>query len=245
VYIMGDLPFLVSKESADVWSHRDYFMLEFSAGAPPDMYFALGQKWGMPPYNWNKISEDGFAYLAEKLKYSENFYDMYRIDHFVGLFRVWVSPRDEELQKSVVGTYLPKEEYMWEQHGRKIIDVMVRSTEMLPCAEDLGTVPGCSYHVLNEYGIPGIDFQRYCKENFRFKQPGEYRINSAAVISTHDSSFWINWWQFEAGTIDEKLFELQCEKSGIDYGHYRYAKSILFNSRLSRHGRLYWNNSIS
>ncbi|MCP6755907.1 4-alpha-glucanotransferase, partial [Klebsiella pneumoniae] len=52
IYIMGDLPFLVSRDSADVWSHQDYFRLELSSGAPPDMYFALGQKWGMPPYNW-------------------------------------------------------------------------------------------------------------------------------------------------------------------------------------------------
>ncbi len=245
VFIMGDLPFLVSGQSADVWSHQNYFLNELSAGAPPDMYFALGQKWGMPPYNWNNIADDGFIYLREKLKYAENFYDMFRIDHFVGLFRVWVSPVTDNNPDKPTGTYLPPEEYLWESHGKKIIDVMAHSTTMLPCAEDLGTVPGCSYHVLREYGIPGIDFQRYYKENFRFKTPGEYRIHSQAVISTHDSSFWINWWQFEAGTIDEKLFELMCEKAGIDPRHYKYAKPILFNKQLSRHGRLYWNDSVS
>jgi 4-alpha-glucanotransferase len=242
IYIMGDLPFLVSRESADVWSHQNYFLTELSSGAPPDMYFAMGQKWGMPPYNWNSIAYDGFVYVKEKLKYAENFYDMYRIDHFVGLFRVWVSPTDND---EAIGAYLPPEEYLWEQHGRKIIDVMAHSTSMLPCAEDLGTVPGCSYHVLYEYGIPGIDFQRYYKENFRFKTPAEYRMNSQAVISTHDSSFWINWWQFEAGTIDEKLFDMMCEKDNIDPRHYKYAKSVLFNKKLSRYGRLYWNDDIT
>lgn len=242
VYLMGDLPFLVSRESADVWAHPNYFLSELSAGAPPDMYFATGQKWGMPPYNWNNIANDGFEYVKQKLRYAENFYDMYRIDHFVGLFRVWVSPLDDVEGR---GSYLPREEYLWEQHGRKIIDVMTHSTKMLPCAEDLGTVPGCSYHVLAEYGIPGIDFQRYYKQDFRFRSPNEYRINSQAVMSTHDSSFWINWWQYEAGTIDEKLFELMCEKAHIDHRHYRYAKSILFNKKLSGHGRLYWNEGIS
>jgi 4-alpha-glucanotransferase len=244
VFIMGDLPFLVSGQSADVWSHQDYFMLELSAGAPPDMYFALGQKWGMPPYQWNNIANDGFNYLKQKLIYAENFYDMFRIDHFVGLFRVWVTPNDEELQKQVIGTYLPKEEYQWENHGRRIIDVMAFSTGMLPCAEDLGTVPGCSYHVLYEYGIPGIDFQRYYKEGSRFKSPAEYRINSQAVVSTHDSSFWVNWWQFEAGTIDEKLFEMLCEKANISHSHYKYAKKELFDKHLSRYGRLYWKDEI-
>lgn len=241
VLIMGDLPFLVSRESADVWSHPEYFQLKLSSGAPPDMYFASGQKWGMPPYDWNNIANHGFDYLNAKLKYAANFYDMYRIDHFVGLFRVWVSPADDN---TAVGSYLPPEEYHWEAHGRRIISEMTTATTMLPCAEDLGTVPGCSFHVLAEYGIPGIDFQRYYKNNFSFRPPGDYRVNSCAVLSTHDSSFWVNWWRFEAGTIDEKLFDMMSEKAGIHKGHSRYAKSLLFNRPLSRYGRLYWNDDI-
>lgn len=242
ILLLGDLPFLVSRESADVWAHPAYFMLQLSSGAPPDMYFAMGQKWGMPPYEWNNIANDGFIYVKEKLKYAENFYDMYRIDHFVGLFRVWVSPVDDY---TTPGSYIPKEEYLWEPHGRRIIDEMVSSTKMLPCAEDLGTVPGCSFHVLNEYGIPGIDFQRYYKNQGGFRPPIEYRLNSAAVCSTHDSSFWVNWWQFEAGTIDEKLFDMACEKAGIHPGHVKYCKKILFDSYRSKHGRLYWNEDIN
>ncbi|MBN8585832.1 MAG: 4-alpha-glucanotransferase [Ignavibacteria bacterium] len=242
ILLLGDLPFLVSRESADVWSNPGYFLLHLSSGAPPDMYFAMGQKWGMPPYDWNSIANDGFIYLKEKLKYAENFYDMYRIDHFVGLFRVWVSAADENTSP---GTFMPKEEYLWEPHGRRIIEEMVNAAKMLPCAEDLGTVPGCSFHVLYEYGIPGIDFQRYYKNGGSFRPPQEYRLNSAAVCSTHDSSFWVNWWQFEAGTIDEKLFDLSCEKAGIHPGHVKYCKKILFDKKRSKHGRLYWNAEIS
>ncbi|MCI0450346.1 MAG: 4-alpha-glucanotransferase [Chlorobi bacterium] len=243
VLLMGDLPFLVSRESAEVWSHQNYFRLELSSGAPPDMYFATGQKWGMPPYNWDEIAKDDFVYIKEKLSYAENFYDMYRIDHFVGLFRVWTIPVNGT-KDAISGSYLPAEEYLWEAHGRKIIDVMVNSTSMLPCAEDLGTLPHCSNNVLYEYGITGIDFQRYCKGNFHFKHQLEYRINSTAVLSTHDSSFFVNWWQFEAGTIDEKLFELMCESTNMDYRHYKYSKSVLFDKNLSKNGRLYWNENI-
>ena len=241
VLLKGDLPFLVSRQSADVWAHQNYFRLELSSGAPPDMYFSGGQKWGMPPYEWDNIAADDFTYLKEKLIYAGNFYDMYRIDHFVGLFRLWVS--SAELNDSH-GSYMPPEDYLWEAHGRKIIDVMLNCCNMMPCAEDLGTVPGCSYHTLYEYGIPGIDFQRYYKSNFHFRHPQEYRINSSAVVSTHDSSFWINWWKFEAGTIDEKLFELLCGKTGMDKGHFRYVKSCLFDKYTSRYGRLRWNENI-
>ncbi|MFI5211851.1 MAG: 4-alpha-glucanotransferase [Ignavibacteria bacterium] len=241
VLTMGDLPFLVSRESADVWAHQNYFLLNLSSGAPPDMYFAMGQKWGMPPYNWENIAIDKFIYLREKLLYAENFYDMFRIDHFVGLFRLWVSLAGD---LNTPGGYMPKEEYMWESHGRAIIEVMAHTTAMLPCAEDLGTVPGCSYHVLYEYGIPGIDFQRYYKNNFYFRHPTEYRVNSSAVISTHDSSFWPNWWKFEAGTIDEKLFEIMCMNAGMDKKHYKYVKAVLFSKEASRYGRLMWNDNI-
>lgn len=242
ILLMGDLPFLVSRESADVWSQQNYFHLHLSSGAPPDMYFAMGQKWGMPPYDWNAIANDSFIYIKEKLKYAENFYDLYRIDHFVGLFRVWVTPADNY---TIAGSFMPKEEYLWEPHGRKIIEEMVNATTMLPCAEDLGTVPGCSYHVLYEYGIPGIDFQRFNKINFFFKHVNEYRINSAAVLSTHDSSFWANWWKHEAGTIDEKFYETVCENAGIPESIFNKAKNYLFDKNSSVHGRLNWNPEIS
>lgn len=241
IYIMGDLPFLVSRDSADVWANPEYFRLELSSGAPPDMYFAEGQKWGMPPYNWDIIAANDFSYIKERLKYAENFYHMFRIDHFVGLFRVWTSPQDDG---SPGGRFLPQEEYLWEEHGRRIIEVM-NSTTMLPCAEDLGTVPECSYRVLAEYGIPGIDFQRYMKSNYHFRSPAEYRINSCAVLSTHDSSFFANWWEYEAGTIDEKLFEMMFFRQGDNKEHFRYAKETLFDMNKSAYGRLRWNENIS
>jgi len=245
IYIMGDLPFLVSRDSADVWSHQNYFRLDLSAGAPPDMYFALGQKWGMPPYDWNNIANDRFVYIKERLKYAENFYDMFRIDHFIGLFRVWTSSYYEEKSGSAGGSYLPHEEYLWEEHGRKILDIMNSATGMLPCAEDLGTVPECSYRVLQDYGIPGIDFQRYMKSNFYFRSPFEYRPNSCAVISTHDSSFFPNWWQYEAGTVDKHLFEILVNPNNDNNMHLRAVEEKLFDLKNSRYGRLRWRDEIS
>ncbi|MCX5703015.1 MAG: 4-alpha-glucanotransferase, partial [Candidatus Omnitrophica bacterium] len=68
VLLKGDLPILVSRDSADVWAHPEFFKLGFASGAPPDMYCALGQRWGMPTYNWDNIAADGFRHLKEKLK---------------------------------------------------------------------------------------------------------------------------------------------------------------------------------
>lgn len=242
VLIMGDMPFLVSRDSADVWSHQDYFKLNLSAGAPPDMYFAFGQKWGMPPYNWKKIESDNYRYIKERLRFAENFYNMYRIDHFVGLFRIWTFELNDITNG---GEYDPPKEKDWEKHGKKIINAMLDGSSMLPCAEDLGTVPYCSYKTLKQYGIPGIDFQRFNKKrNYEFVLPREYRKNSSAVISTHDSSFFPLWWKYEAGTTDKALFEYLCRSNNIRGKALSNVKKKLFEKENSKKGRLYWKKEI-
>lgn len=246
VMIMGDLPFLVSRYSADVWSHQHYFKLNLFAGAPPDMYFAYGQLWGMPPYNWEKIEKDQYIYLKQRLQYSENFYDLFRIDHFIGLFRIWTVELKDSGNSALYGKFDPENKELWEEHGKKIIDKMIRFTNMLPCAEDLGTVPKCSFKTLAECGIPGVDFQRFLKnENNDFIKPHEYRINSSAVISTHDSPFFFNWWDFEAGTVDGKLFDTLCRSSGIKRKKLKLVKGKLFDKRRSKYNRLFWKENIN
>ena len=68
----------------------------------------------MPTYNWNKIKEDGYKYLTEKLKYVENFYDILRVDHVVGLFRIWSIPYNDPLEnKGLNGLFDPYDESRW------------------------------------------------------------------------------------------------------------------------------------
>jgi 4-alpha-glucanotransferase len=245
VLLKGDLPILVSRDSADVWAHPGYFKLDFVAGAPPDMYCAKGQRWGTPTYNWDKIFLDGGVYLKEKLKYAENFYDILRIDHVVGLFRIWSIPyHDPEENMGLHGTFDPREEHLWEAHGRKILTFMVENTGMLLCAEDLGVIPKSCPKILKELGIPGNEVQRWTKEwNSRhdFLKPQEYREFAVAMLSTHDTTNWPAWWENEAGTVDEKLFVRKCSEKGINFSA---VKDKLFNKGLSRQARLRWLEEI-
>ena len=52
--ILGDFPFMVSGDSADVWSRQEDFLLDASVGTPPDAFSETGQEWGLPPYDWNR-----------------------------------------------------------------------------------------------------------------------------------------------------------------------------------------------
>ncbi len=239
IRLMGDLPFLVSRDSADVWSQRRYFKLHLSAGAPPDLYFADGQQWGMPPYDWTGLEAGHYDYFAQKLKYAENFYDLFRIDHFAGIFRVWTFPRE-----GGEGAFDPADETLWETHGRKILSMILSQTRMVPCAEDLGTVPECAFRVLKEYAIPGMEIQRRMRDwgiSWDFKAPEQYRVNSIATLSTHDMSPFEVWWEFEAGTLEEKIFKKKCLDRGIPYD---LIASLLFDSKKSPPGRLAWKKEI-
>jgi len=245
IFLKGDLPVLVSRDSADVWAHPDFFKLEFAAGAPPDMYCAKGQRWGMPPYHWERISQDGYRYLKEKLKFAENFYDILRIDHVVGLFRIWSIPYQEPLEnQGLNGFFDPREESRWQEHGRAILARMLEGTKMLLCAEDLGVIPKVCTDTLRELGIPGNDVQRWTKDwktRHDFLPAQEYRMLSVAVLSTHDTTNWPAWWENEAGTVDESLFKRRSIERGIDYN---LVKNKLFDPRRSRHARLRWQDEI-
>jgi 4-alpha-glucanotransferase len=75
----GDLPFYISYDSADVWTHPEIFKLDeqknilSSAGVPPDYFNADGQLWGMPVYRWDVLKETGYAWWVQRMKKTERF----------------------------------------------------------------------------------------------------------------------------------------------------------------------------
>jgi 4-alpha-glucanotransferase len=246
VKLMGDLPFLVSHDSADVWAHQNYFKLGMASGAPPDSYCAKGQRWGMPPYHWEQIEANQYDYLINKLKYAENFFDFFRVDHFIGVFRLWTIQHNEPLDnQGLNGVFDPPDEQVWEEHGRKLVRVILENTKMLPCAEDLGMVPVCSARTLEEFGLPGMDVQRWMRDwnkTYDFKTPEQYRKNSIVVISTHDMSALKAWWQFEAGTVDEEWFRRKCVQKNLSFDE---MSGQLFEAEPSCPGRLRWKTEIT
>lgn len=199
VWLIGDLPFLVSRNSADVWANPSFFKMHLSSGAPPDYFMQAGQRWGMPPYDWSVIAADGYRYLIEKLRYAQEFYDLYRIDHAIGMFRIWTIRMEEPLESGGRnGAFDPPDERVWEEHGSRILSVIAANTRMLPCAEDLGVVPACSAPTLKRFGLPGMDIQRWMrdpKNERRILPPEEYRTNAIATLTTHDMYPVIRWWK--------------------------------------------------
>lgn len=95
VFLKGDVPILMSRESADVWAERRYFDLTAKAGAPPDMFSPSGQNWGFPLYDWSGLASDGYRWWMDRLARAAKFFHALRIDHVLGFFRIWRIPGDE------------------------------------------------------------------------------------------------------------------------------------------------------
>ncbi len=96
VYLKGDLPILTSRNSADVWEYPEYFDLDLQAGAPPDAFSDDGQNWGFPVLNWSELRKTNFRWWKERITYLEHFFHLYRIDHVIGMYRIWAIPKTEK-----------------------------------------------------------------------------------------------------------------------------------------------------
>ena len=69
-----------------------YFNMDKKTGAPPDDYAEMGQNWGFPTYNWERMKQDGFMWWQNRLGWMANYFQAYRIDHILGFFRIWEMP---------------------------------------------------------------------------------------------------------------------------------------------------------
>ena len=92
VIFKGDLPIGISRTSVDAWLYPQLFHMDSQAGAPPDAFSADGQNWGFPTYNWERMSQDGFAWWKARLAKMSEYFDAFRIDHILGFFRIWEIP---------------------------------------------------------------------------------------------------------------------------------------------------------
>ena len=196
VLLKGDIPILVSRDSADVWRHPEFFYLDTVAGAPPDMYAEDGQCWGFPTYNWEALRQAGYSWWRERLQQAQRYYDLYRIDHVVGFFRIWTVRHGAKNGRE--GWFVPGNEAAWGNHGSTLLRMMLEASHMLPLAEDLGTIPHVCRNTLRELGICGLKVQRWEKrweQDSSIIPAADYHPFSVATLSTHDSETLTGWWE--------------------------------------------------
>ncbi|MDA0196515.1 MAG: 4-alpha-glucanotransferase [Bacteroidetes bacterium] len=95
VVLKGDIPIGVCRNSVDVWLSPKLFNLNGQSGAPPDAFSDSGQNWGFPTYNWDEMAMDNYQWWRHRLQKMEDFFDVFRIDHILGFFRIWEIPYNQ------------------------------------------------------------------------------------------------------------------------------------------------------
>jgi len=197
VYLKGDIPILVSPDSADVWAHTPFFDFTYVAGSPPSQSQPKGQYWGFPLYQWHAIEEDHFSWWKQRLQTAEELYHIYRIDHVIGFFRLWAIPLG---QTSKNGIFIPKDPSLMQIQGRKILEYLLTFSQMLPIAETLGEIPLFASTLLSKLAIPGtkvLRWERDWKKDEQFIPIKDYNPISMSSVSTHDTDTVTLWWQKE------------------------------------------------
>ncbi len=194
ITLLGDIPFYVAHDSADVWENRSLFALEedgsvrLAAGVPPDFFSAKGQLWGNPVYEWAEMAADGYAFWMRRLEKCGEMYDAVRLDHFRALDSYYVVP----------GGAADASEGEWrEGPGRAFADTLRRTLPRLKwIAEDLGELTE-GVHKLRRYaGIPGMRVMQFAfgtdaDDPFL---PHNYEARTVAYLGTHDNDTAAGWW---------------------------------------------------
>ena len=105
VAFKGDLPIGIDRHSVEAWTEPGLFHMDRQTGAPPDNFSALGQNWGFPTYNWQRMEADGYAWWRRRFRQMSGCFDALRIDHILGFFRIWEIPAGQV--EGILGHFNP------------------------------------------------------------------------------------------------------------------------------------------
>jgi 4-alpha-glucanotransferase len=178
--VVHDLAVGVSPGGADAWSYQDALATGVTVGAPPDDYSQLGQDWDQPPWRPDRLAELGYAPLRDLFRATLRHAGGLRIDHIIGLFRLWWIPAG---QLAGAGAYVRYDH-------EAIIGILALEAERagaVVIGEDLGNVEPWVHHYLHERGILGTSILWFELAGQGVPRPAEqWRRDCLASVTTHD-----------------------------------------------------------
>jgi len=200
VQLMGDLPFVVAGDSADVWANQGEFRLDARVGVPPDAFSTEGQDWGLPVFRWDVMGANGLAWFRARGYRAAELFDYYRVDHVVGLYRTYHRFPDGR------ALFAPENEKDQTENGERVLKTLSERATVI--AEDLGTVPDFVRASLTRLGIAGYRVLRWEKDAAVFRDPAKWPALSVAVTGTHDTDSLAEWYEGMAAAERKAFLQL-------------------------------------
>jgi len=185
--IYQDLAVSISRSGAEAWGNQTLYALSASLGAPPDAFNPAGQNWDLPPLIPQRLQETAYAPFIAMLRENMRHAGGLRIDHVMGLLRLYWVPSD-----GTDGTYVnyPFSDLL------NILALESQRNQCLVIGEDLGTVPDNLRETLAERGI--LSYRLLYFENHpdgSYKHPDEYPEQALVAVGTHDLPTLSGYWR--------------------------------------------------
>ncbi|MCX5046455.1 4-alpha-glucanotransferase [Aldersonia sp. NBC_00410] len=177
--VMHDLAVGVQRKGADAWALGDAVVRGATVGAPPDDFNQQGQQWNQPPWHPERLAEQGYAPYREMLRGILRHAGGIRVDHIIGLFRLWWIPDGES---PAAGTYVRYDH-------EALIGILVLEAERagaVVVGEDLGVFEPTVQDYLYERGVLGTSILWFEHGEYAPIPPEEYRQLCLTSVTTHD-----------------------------------------------------------
>lgn len=196
--LITDLAVGTDPTGSHSWTRQNEMLHGLEIGAPPDLFNAEGQNWGITTFSPRGLRQNGFSAFIEMLRHALRHAGGMRIDHIMGLTRLWVIPTG---QPCLQGAYL-----------RMPVDDLIRLVILeshrhraVIMGEDLGTLPPGFRKILGTAGIAGLRVMWFERRGCHFKPPQQWTATATAMSTTHDLPTAAGWWQGTDIVWREKL----------------------------------------
>ena len=209
VGLYADLAISIGPDGSEAWANQKLYALGVSVGAPPDEFNRQGQDWGLPPLAPQRLRDAAYAPLVATLRANMMRAGALRIDHVMGLARLWWVPAGQKADAGAYVTY-PVDDLLG------IVALESQRYRCLVIGEDLGTVSDELRHKLADHEVLSYRLLLFEREGQRFKPPGSYPRRALVAWSTHDLPTLAGWWTDEdlrtkaqLGIMDEAMLRQQ------------------------------------
>jgi 4-alpha-glucanotransferase len=186
--LITDLAIGLDRDGPEVGADPDAFLADLSIGAPPDAFNPNGQDWGLTTFSPHGLIARGFAPFVATLRASLRHAGGVRIDHAMGLMRLWLVPRGSVPAEGAYLAY-PIDDLM------RLLALESHRHRAVVIGEDLGTVPPAFRARCRAMGVAGMDVLWFQRHGARFLSPGEWRDDAVAMTTTHDLPTVAGWWR--------------------------------------------------
>ena len=185
--LISDLAVGAESGGSQAWSHQGEIINGVSIGAPPDLLNTRGQNWGLGAYSPFVMRERGYRGYIGMLRACFEHAGGVRIDHVLGLARIWLVPEGADASEGAYLTY-PTQDIL------RLIALESWRYRAIVIGEDLGTVPAGLDTQLARAGLLGIRVLWFETFYGGFKRPSDWTANAIAVSTTHDLPTIAGWW---------------------------------------------------